>query len=195
MKRMKVLFGQRRMQVLLTLAALLLAVSVVIGSGANFTSSSVNPSNTFSAGNLAMTNSKTGAAILTAALMKPGDTTASGTVTITNSGNIGGHISLSTSSLSDTPGANPGKLSDVLTVKIMDGPTTVYNGAIKSVGTVALPSAATPSTLPWAAGEAHIYTFTVTFPDGGTPGSATTGDNAFKGSSMSIEFDWTGTSN
>ena len=90
---------------------------------------------------------------------------------------------------------NPGKLSDVLTVKIMDGSTTVYNGAIKSVGTVALPSAATPSTLPWAAGEAHTYTFTVTFPDGGTPGSATTGDNAFKGSSMSIEFDWTGTSN
>jgi hypothetical protein len=195
MKRMKFLFGQRRMQVLLTLAVLLVAVSVVIGSGANFTSSSVNPSNTFSAGNLAMTNSKPGAAILTAALMKPGQTTASGTVTITNSGDIAGHISLSTSAMTDTPGVNLGKLSDVLTVKIMDGATQIYNGPIKSVGTIALPSSGTPTTLPWAVSEAHTYTFTVTFPDGLTPPSATTGDNAFKGSAMSIEFDWTGTSN
>lgn len=195
MKRMKFLFGQRRMQVLLTLAVLLLAVSVVIGSGANFTSSSVNPSNTFSAGNLAMTNNKTGAAILTAALMKPGDT-ATGTVIITNSGNIAGHISLSTSSLSDTAGVNPpAKLSDVLTLKIMDGVTQVYSGPIKSVGTIALPSSGSPTTLPWAVAEAHTYNFTVTFPDGGTPPTAITGDNAYKGSSMSIQFDWTGTSN
>lgn len=194
MKRMKFLFGQRRMQVLLTLAVLLVAVSVVIGSGANFTSSSVNPSNTFSAGNLAMINSKS-AAILTAALMKPGQTTTSGTVTITNSGDIAGHISLSTSAMTDTPGVNLGKLSDVLTVKIMDGATPIYNGPIKSVGTIALPSSGTPTTLPWAVNEAHTYTFTVTFPDGLTPPSATTGDNAFKGSAMSIEFDWTGTSN
>lgn len=194
MKRFKVLFGQRRLQVLVAMAALLLAVSVVIGSGANFTSSSVNPSNTFSAGNLAMTNSKSGA-ILTAALMKPGDT-ANGTVIITNSGNIPGHISLSTSSLSDTAGVNPpAKLSDVLTLKIMDGVTQVYSGPIKSVGTIALPSSGSPTTLPWAVAEAHTYNFTVTFPDGGTPPTASTGDNAFKGSSMSIEFDWTGTSN
>ena len=59
MKRFKILFGQRRLQVLVALAALLLAVSVVIGSGASFTSTSANPSNVFTAGNLSHSNSKT----------------------------------------------------------------------------------------------------------------------------------------
>ncbi|MEI6726403.1 MAG: hypothetical protein WCN81_09300 [Actinomycetes bacterium] len=193
MKRFKVLFGQRRMQVLLTLAVLLLAVSVVIGSGANFTATSANPANVFSAGNLAQTNSKTGAAILTAALMKPGDT-ATGTVTITNSGNIPGRFSLSTSNLVDTAGANGGKLSAVLTLKITDGTNTVYTGPINAVGTVQLPNTFLPSVFPWPAAAAHTYTFTVTFPDGGTPGTATTGDNAYKGSSMTMQFDWTAVS-
>jgi len=193
MKRFKVLFGQRRMQVLLTLAVLLLAASVVIGSGANFTSASANPSNVFTAGNLAHTNSKAGAAILTAALMKPGDT-ATGTVTITNSGNIAGQFSLATSNLADTPGANLGKLSDVLQLKIMDGTNQIYSGPIKSVGIVQLPNTFSPSVYSWPTSAAHTYTFTVTFPDAGTPGSATTGDNAYKGSSMTIQFDWTAVS-
>jgi spore coat-associated protein N len=193
MKRFKVLFGQPRMQVLLTLAVLLLAVSVVIGSGANFTSASANPSNVFTAGNLAHTNSKAGSAILTASLMKPGDT-ATGTVTITNSGNIAGQFSLATSSLSDTPGANGGKLSDVLQLKITDGTNTIYSGPIKSVGTVQLPNTFSPSVYSWPAAAAHTYNFTVTFPDAGTPGSANTGDNAYKGSSMTIQFDWTAVS-
>ena len=55
------------------LAVLLLAVSVVIGSGANFTSQSANPSNTFTAGNLTHLNSKNGAALFTVTKMKPGD--------------------------------------------------------------------------------------------------------------------------
>lgn len=33
-------------------------------------------------------------------------------------------------------------------------------------------------------------TFTVTFPDGGTPASATTGDNAYKGSTLSVGYQW-----
>src|SRR5450756_1519584 len=66
MKRMKFLFGQRRMQVLLTLAVLLLAASVVIGSGANFTSTSANAGNVFTAGNLSHLNSNDGTYILRA---------------------------------------------------------------------------------------------------------------------------------
>src|SRR5665648_1084244 len=89
MKRMKFLFGQRRMQVLLTLAVLLLAASVVIGSGASFTSQSANPSNTFTAGTLTHTNSKAPAAVLTAGPLMPGDTSAPGTVIITNTGGAG----------------------------------------------------------------------------------------------------------
>ena len=42
----------------------------------------------------------------------------------------------------------------------------------------------------FAAGEARTYKFTVEFPDGGVPASATTGDNAYKGSSMSVGYQW-----
>ena len=50
MKRMRVLFGQRRMQLLATAAVLLLAVGVVVGSGANFSTSAASAGNTFTAG-------------------------------------------------------------------------------------------------------------------------------------------------
>jgi hypothetical protein len=46
----------------------------------------------------------------------------------------------------------------------------------------------------FAAGEARTYKFTVEFPDGGVPASATTGDNAYKGSSMSVGYQWDATS-
>lgn len=184
MKRFKVLFGQRRFQALITIAALMLAASVVMASGASFTSTSANLSNTFTAGNLHHTNSKDPGAVLTATLMKPGDT-ATGSVTLTNDGDIPGTFSLSTSNLSDVVSAPyTGKLSDVLTLKIMDGATQVYSGPINSVGTVAIPGG------PWAAGASHTFDFTVTFPNGGTPGGPLTGDNNYKKSTMSIEFDW-----
>jgi spore coat-associated protein N len=176
---------KRRLRLLIALPVAVLAVAAgsVIGSGAVFTSASANPANVFTAGNLHHTNNKSGAAILTASLMKPGDST-QGTVTINNDGDLGGTFSITTSNMSDTAGSNGGKLSDVLQLAVYDQTTsqTIYSGAIKSVGTV---SAGT-----YAAGASHTYRFTVTFPDGGTPGSGTTGDNAYKGSSMSIEVDW-----
>ncbi len=55
MKRMRVLFGQRRMQLLVTAAVLLLAAGVVVGSGANFSTSAASPGNTFTAGYVALT--------------------------------------------------------------------------------------------------------------------------------------------
>ena len=169
-----------------SLALVLAAVSVAVGSGANFSSNTANPSNAFTAGNLRQTNSKDGTAILTAVKMKPGDTT-NGTVTITNSGDIAGSFSLAKSNVSDTPGANGGQLSAKLNVKVEDvtevaSPVVVYNGVIGSMGSQSLGS--------FAVNEARTYKFTVTFPDGGTPSSNTTGDNAYKGSSMSIEYDW-----
>lgn len=188
MQRIPLLFRQRRVQLLLSLAVLVLALAVVMGSGAFFTSTSANPSNVFTAGILHHTNSKAGAAILTADKMVPGHTY-TGTVDIKNDGNVDGKFSLSTSNLSDTPGANGGKLSSVLQVTVVDqtnGNQQVYSGPINAV------SAANFGTI--AAGATHTFQFTVTFPDGGQPGSATTGDNAYQGSSMSIEFDWTAVS-
>ena len=188
MKRMRVLFGQRRLQVLVAMAALLLAVSVIIGSGASFTSTSANPSSVFTAGNLSHSNSKAGSAILTASKMKPGDIV-TGAVAITNDGDLPGTFTLSTSNLTDTAVAPyTGKLSDVLTLKIMDGATQIYSGAIKSVGTITLPGGA------WAPAVAHTYDFSVTFPNGATPTGPTQGDNNYKKATMSIQFDWVSTS-
>ena len=61
-ERLLVIAGKRRALLLLAAVALLLA-AVVSGSGAIFTSTSANPNNIFTAGNLHQTNSKDGSAI------------------------------------------------------------------------------------------------------------------------------------
>src|SRR3954449_2731942 len=84
------------------LAALFAAGAFAVGSGANFTATSANPSNTFSTGTLSMLNSKDGSAVLTASGMKPGDPATTGTVDIKNTGTISGVFSLSKSNVGDS---------------------------------------------------------------------------------------------
>ena len=116
--------------------------------------------------------------------MKPTDVK-TGTVTIKNTGDLAGKFTLAMIKIADDQGTNAGHghLYDVLQLKIEDGSTVVYNGAL----------AASPAGLidTYAPGESHTFTFTVTFPDGGTPGSNTTGDNVYQGSTTTVEFDWT----
>jgi spore coat-associated protein N len=178
---------RNRTRLLLVVLLLLLAVGVAVGSSAVFTSSSVNPDNTFTSGTLSQSNSKEGAAILTASGMVPGQSS-DGTVTIKNTGDVSGAFTLSASGLTDNPGPNGGKLSDVLKLKVVDmGPgTTVYDGPFASMPKQNLGS--------WAPAEQHSYRFTVTFPNGGTPPSETTGDNAYQGSSTSVTYTWDATS-
>jgi spore coat-associated protein N len=188
MSRIRIIASSPRM-LLGSLATVLAAVGIVAGSGANFTSQSANPANTFSAGNLSQSNSKSGA-VLTAARLKPGESS-DGTVTITNDGDIAGTFSLSRANLADTPGPNGGKLSENLDLVIQDvtnasAPTQVYSGKLGAMGTQNLGS--------FAAGVARSYKFTVTFPNGGTPASATTGDNAYKGSALTVDYQWTSVS-
>ena len=187
MSRISILVRQPR-KLIVSLATVLAAVGLVVGSSASFSSTSANPSNTFTAGNLTHGNSKSGSAILTADKMIPGQST-NGTVVITNTGDVAGTFTLAKSNLTDTPGPNGGVLSAKLDLKVEDvtgTPTTVYDGKLNAMGTIALGS--------FASGAAHTYKFTVSFPDGGVPGSATTGDNAYKGSSTSVQFDWNATS-
>lgn len=167
-------------------AAMVVASAFLVGSGAVFTSTSANPSNVFTAGTLTHSNSKAGAAILTASLMKPGDVK-TGTVTIQNTGDLSGDFGLSMLKTADVAGPNGGRLFNVLKLKIDDGATNVYDGNLKD-----FPSSATPLALgTYAPNDSHTYTFTVTFPDGGVPGSNSTGDNAYQGSSTTVEFNWT----
>jgi spore coat-associated protein N len=163
-------------------ATLVLASAFLVGSGAAFTSTSANPANVFTAGTLTHSNDKANAAILTASLMKPADVK-TGTVTIKNTGSLSGDFTLEMAKTADVPGSNGGSLFNVLKLKIDDGATTVYNGNLKDFTSKLLGT--------YASNDTHTYTFTITFPDGGLPGGNTTGDNAYQGSSTTVEFDWT----
>src|SRR3712207_5743215 len=76
------------------LATVLAAAGVAVGSGADFTSRSANPANTFSAGTLAIDDSRDGAAIFTPSNMKPGGAPQTGTVDIQNRGTIAAAFTL-----------------------------------------------------------------------------------------------------
>jgi hypothetical protein len=182
---------------LVALTLLAITAAVTAGSRAIFTSSSANANNEVSSGILAQSNSSadSGTAILTARNMFPGDT-ATGTVTIKNTGTVAGTFTLSDSNLVDTPGANGGNLSSVLLLTVRDNTTNadVYNGGFNGVPTPPTPPPliALPGTSgsKWAVNETHNFTFTVRFPDSGQPPSATTGDNAYQGSNVTVTYNW-----
>jgi hypothetical protein len=167
------------------LALVLVAVGVAVGSGANFTATSANPSNTFTAGSLTMSNSLQGAAILTASGLKPGDTT-TGTVDIQNTGSIAGAFSLSRTNLVDTP-ASPAMSSklDVLVEDCGDFSSGTpscdasdpdkYSGTLNAMsGSYALGT--------FAANEKHRYKFTVTFNSGA--------DDTYQSAQSTATFKW-----
>ncbi len=164
------------------LAGVLVAVGLAIGSGANFTAQSANPSNTFTAGTLTMDNSKAGAAILTATNMKPGDVT-TGTVDITNTGSVDGDFVLTRSALTDTPSspAMSAKLDLVVTdcgdpdTPDCAGGTEEYNGTLGAMsGSTDLET--------YSAAEAHRYEFEVTF--------NSSADNTYQSGSSTATFQW-----
>jgi hypothetical protein len=137
-------------------------------------------------GSLTLSNSNEGSAILALGGMRPGDSV-DGTVTIGNTGTLPGDLALSISNLVDTPGAGGGALSGELDLVITDitnsgSPVVVYTGKIAALTPAAL------GTL--AAGVSRTYEFRVLFPDAGLGA-----ENAYQGSAMSVQFDWTATNN
>jgi spore coat-associated protein N len=164
------------------LFALLLAATMAVGSGANFNSTSANPGNVVTAGNLVHVNGKDGDPILTVDKLRPGQSD-NGTVTISNTGDIDGVFSIAKSVVTDsTAPGNPfaGKLR--LKVEDTTAGSTLYDGVLSSMGTLAA------GTL--APGATHTYKFTVSFPSG-TPAQ----DNPFKGASLEVAFDWEAVNN
>jgi hypothetical protein len=177
--------------VLAAFGGLMAAAALAVGSGANFNSTSANPSNVFTAGTISHSNSKTSAAILTAGNIVPGNSS-TGTVDIKNTGSASGNFSLSHTTPVDTP-LSPG-LSKKLNVTVQDlgdpacstscpAAVQVYSGTL-----YAMP--ASTSLGAFAAGVTHRYEFTVNFPDGGTGGA----DNAYQAASTVVEYDWASTS-
>jgi spore coat-associated protein N len=180
MKRMKVLFGQRRFQLLVTLGAVAVAASVALGSGAAFTAQTANPANVFSSGTLAMTNTPTGMST-TISDMVPGDYH-TGTVVIQNTGTVKGHFYLEPVAISNDTKSFASQLQLVIT----DGATQVYSGALSGLGQQDLGT--------WAVNDSHTYTFRVTFPDNGRDASGVGRDNAFMGATTTAGFTWTAVS-
>ena len=187
MKRIMTMVKSHRLMTLGALGLLIAAGSVAVYSGASFNFKTANPSNIFTAGILSHSNTKTGAAIVTATGMEPG-LSQFGTVTIKNTGNVAGTFTVAKSAVVDVAGTNGGLLSSILTIVVSDvtvpaTPVIKYTGTLTAMSNVALGT--------FAANESHDYKITLTLPDGGVPTSNTTGDNAFQGSSMTCQLDWT----
>jgi spore coat-associated protein N len=190
MSRLQVLVSQPRLALgaLLTLA---LASAAIVGSGADFTASSANPTNSFSSGTLSISNSKSSAAVFTASNLRPGGASQSGQVDIGNSGSLSGLFKFSRGTIADS--GSTSNLSPKLNMVVTDcgtfasgtptcgdgDDTSVYSGALPGIGT-----SASPITLgTFAAGEKHRYQFTVSLDS--------SADNAYQGGTSTVDFNWT----
>ena len=178
-------FARHPKRTLGSLALVMLASAVAVGSSASFTATSANPSNTFAAGSLEITNSKEGLAVLTASNMKPGDAATTGIVDIQNSGTLAGDFTLSTSAVTNSDSANP--LTAKLDLVVKDcgdfssgtptcdaGDPTVYTGTIDGMGTETLGS--------FDADEQHRYQFSVQL--------NSSADDDYQSGDASVQFDW-----
>jgi spore coat-associated protein N len=184
--RLKTLIAQPRLA-LGALLTLVLAGGAVAGSGADFTASSANPSNTFAAGTLTIGNSKEGVAILSASSLRPGEAAQTGTVDIENTGSLSGTFTLSRGTVSNSDAGNP--LADKLNLEVVDcgtfagatAPTcgdgddvSKYSGTVAAMTTSALGG--------YAAGAKHRYQFSVAL-----DGSA---GNAYQGDTATVQFNF-----
>jgi hypothetical protein len=190
MSRLQVLASQPRLALgaLLTLA---LATTAAVGSGADFTASTANPGNTFASGTLAMSNSKAGAAVLTASGLRPGGPAQTGEVDIANTGSLSGTFKLYRGTIADTGSTSP--LSPKLNLIVTDcgtfasgtpvcgdaGDAVAYTGTLPGLATSASPL----SLGTFAGGEKHKYQFSVALDS--------SADNNHQGGTSTVEFDWT----
>jgi spore coat-associated protein N len=141
-------------RVLVGLLTVIVAAAAAVGSGADFSSHSANPTNTFASGTLLQSNSRNGVAIVTGSNLKPGDVR-TGEVTITNTGSLAGTFKLSESNATNPFGGGDMtmKIDDVTGQKT----TNLYSGDIGKAPAEGI------NLGNFAAGEARTYRFTATF--------------------------------
>ena len=164
--------SSRRRRVLLPLAGLLTAAALVVGSGADFTSSSVNGSNAYTTGTLTQANSKADEAIFNLDGLKPGDTV-NGGVTIENTGSLPASFKLTETATNDF--AEPSNLQLSITEAGESDP--VWSGTFGELttdGALALGD--------WEVGASREFTFSVTLdPEAG---------NAEQGKTATASYTW-----
>jgi hypothetical protein len=136
-------------------------------------------------GSFSFTNSRDGMPIFSATGIAPGDSV-SGSVEIADSGSESGELTLTQHVVSDIPGPGGGRLSERLSLRIVDitapaNPVTVYEGPLA-------PMPARPAGRV-AAGDARTYEFVATLPQGAGSGAGT--QNDVQGASASVAYTWT----
>jgi spore coat-associated protein N len=180
---------------LTALATALAAAGVAVGSGADFTSQSANPANTFTAGALAMDNSKDAAAVFSPSNMRPGGAPQTGTIDIANDGSLEGTFTVTRDQLesTDTGAENPTAFAAKVNLVVTDcgefgaaGAPACGDGDDAQVygGTLAAMDAAAPLG-DFAADEKHRYQFAAAL-----DGSA---GNEYQGDASSARFVWDAT--
>ena len=192
MQRVSALWHESPLKIVSALFVLSLVAMMAVASGASFTSTSANPGNIVTAGTMSHSNSEADDTILSVSGLKPAGS-ASGTVDIANTGNSAGVFTLTKANIVNSDSGNP--LSAKLDLVVEDlgppsaptAPVQKYGGKLGAMGTIGLGT--------YTSGEAHRYKFTVSFPDGGTPAGPTTGDNAYKGDSVEVDYNWESVSN
>jgi hypothetical protein len=139
-------------------------------------------------GELHVTNSRDGQAIFQAQGLAPGRSV-TGTVQLSNAGTLAGDLGFQQLDVQDQPGVNGGRLSDAVHLDVHDvtggSIVPVFSGQLGALQSRALGSI--------APGQSRTYRFTASLPDGGAPPSATSGDNAYVGSSLTVRYSWTAT--
>jgi spore coat-associated protein N len=181
MPRVSALWQASPQKLVGALFILLLAAVMAVGSGASFTARSANAGNVVAAGVMSISDDLNGGAILTVDGLVPGESD-NGTVTITNTGDADGVFTLSKNNIVDSDGVN--KLSQKLDLVVTDTTTNtqVYSGKLAAMG------ARPAGTI--AEGDSHTYDFAVSFPDGGKPADANSGDNVYQGDDVQVDFEW-----
>ena len=188
MSRLQVLADRPRLA-LGALLTLLLAAAAVVGSGADFTASSANPSNTFASGTLSIVNSKEGVAVLTASEPPAGrhrrdrhgrhrelrqpqrrihGLARSTPVDSDSSNPLSGKLNLTVVDCGTFAGATAPTCGDGDDVNKYTGTIAAMTGN-KALGT-------------YAGSEKHRYLFTVALD--------TSAGNVYQGDNSSVEFDW-----
>ena len=185
-------FAVKPRRSLAALATVLAAAGLAVGSGADFTSRSANPANTFTAGELTSDNSRDGAAVFNPSNMRPGGAPQTGTVDIANSGDLGAAFTLTRDRLenTDTGESNPVAFAAKVNLVVTDcgafdggtapacgdsGDSTAYDGALAAMDAATALGDFSP-------GEKHRYVFAASL-------DATAG-NEFQGDGASARFVW-----
>lgn len=172
----------------LTLAAVAVVVACVGSGVAGQEKAGPYAVLTDATGNLNVTNSLDGQAIFQFSGLAPGRSV-SGTVKLANIGGMPGDLALDQLDVRDRPGANGGALSDAVQLDITDisdgNSIPIFAGRLGNLGKQAV-GAVGP-------GQLRTFRFRASLPSHGTPPSATGGDNAYAGSSLTMHYAWTAT--